>query len=133
VYVSVSSIEGDVMKAEIMGYVYAQSKLSVSRAIALAVSRRIPTAAARVRAQVKSCGISGGQSDIGAGILRVLPIPLPILIPPTVPHASSSIIRGLHNRPVSGRRTEWTVSPHPKKLKKKKLLSVAPARTAKIQ
>jgi hypothetical protein len=32
----------------------------VGRAIAQAVSRRIPTAGARVRAQVSSCGICGG-------------------------------------------------------------------------
>jgi hypothetical protein len=38
-----------------------------SRAIAQAVSRRFPTAAARVQAQVRSCGICGGQSDTGAG------------------------------------------------------------------
>jgi hypothetical protein len=64
------------------------------RAVAQAVSRRLPTAAARVRAQVRSCGICGGHSGSGAGFLRVLRFPLPILIPPTAPH-SSSIIRGL--------------------------------------
>jgi hypothetical protein len=37
------------------------------RAIAQAVSRWLPTAAARIRSQVKSCGICGGQSGIGAG------------------------------------------------------------------
>jgi hypothetical protein len=36
--------------------------------------------------------------------------PLPILIPPTVPHSSSSILEGWYNRPVSGRRTKWTQS-----------------------
>jgi hypothetical protein len=35
-------------------------------AIAQAISRRLPTPAARVRAQVKSCGICGGESDTGA-------------------------------------------------------------------
>jgi hypothetical protein len=35
-------------------------------AIAQAVSRWLFTAAARFRAQVKSCGISGGQSGAGA-------------------------------------------------------------------
>jgi hypothetical protein len=59
------------------------------RAIAQEVSRRLPTAAARVRAQVMSCGICGGQSDIGAGFLRLLPFPLQILIPSTAPRSSS--------------------------------------------
>jgi hypothetical protein len=32
------------------------------------VSRRLPTATARVRSQVLSCGICGGQSDTGSGV-----------------------------------------------------------------
>jgi hypothetical protein len=76
------------------------------------VSRRLPTAAAWVRAQVRLCEICVGQSGTGTGFLRVLRCPLPILIPPTAPH-SSSIIRGWCNRPVNGRRTKWTQSqPH---------------------
>jgi hypothetical protein len=82
------------------------------RAIAQVVSCRLPIAAAWVRAQVRSCGIYGGQSGSGAGFLRVLRFSLPILIPPTAPHSSSSIIRGWYNRPVSGRCTKWTQS-HP--------------------
>jgi hypothetical protein len=84
----------------------------LGRAIAQAVSPRLPTAAARVRAQIRSYGICCGQSGIGVGLLRVLRFPLPILIPPTVPHSSSSIIRDWYNRPNSGRRTKWTQS-HP--------------------
>jgi hypothetical protein len=37
------------------------------RAIAQAVSSRLPTAADRVRARVRLCGICGGQSSTGAG------------------------------------------------------------------
>jgi hypothetical protein len=81
------------------------------RVIAQAVSRRLPIAAARVRAQVRSCGICGGQSGTGVGFFRVLRFPLPILIPQIAPH-SSSIIRGCYIRPISGRRTKWTQS-HP--------------------
>jgi hypothetical protein len=80
------------------------------RAIAQAVSRRLPTAAVQVPAQVRSCGICGGQSCTGRGFLRVLQFPLPILVPPTAPRLSSSVIRGWYNRPNSGRRTKWTQS-----------------------
>jgi hypothetical protein len=72
------------------------------RAIAQAVSRRLRIAGARVRTQARSCGICGGKSGTGEDFLRVLRFPLPILIPPTAPHSSSSIIRGWYNRPISG-------------------------------
>jgi hypothetical protein len=75
------------------------------RAIAQAVSRRFPTATARARAQIRSCGICGGQSGTGAGYLRVLRFALPIFSPPNAP-PSSSIIRGWYNRPVSVRLTK---------------------------
>jgi hypothetical protein len=81
---------------------------TTGRAIAQAVSSRLPTAAARVRSQVGSCGICG-QSGTGAGFLRVLRFPLPILISTTAPY--SSILRGWYNRPTSGRRTKWTLTP----------------------
>jgi hypothetical protein len=76
------------------------------RAVAQAVSRRLPTAAARV----KLCGFYGGQSGIRAGFLRVLQFPLPIIIPANVPYSSSSIILDWYKRPISGRRTKWTQS-----------------------
>jgi hypothetical protein len=64
------------------------------RVIAQAVSRRLPTAAARVRAEVRSGGIYGGQSGIGAGSLRVLRFPLTILIPPTASHSHNHLLSG---------------------------------------
>jgi hypothetical protein len=82
------------------------------RVTAQAVSRRLPTAAAWIRAQVRTCGICGGQSGAGENFLRVLRFHLPILNPPTAPHSSSFIIRGWYNKPISGRRTKWTES-HP--------------------
>jgi hypothetical protein len=68
-----------------------KSKSSKGRDIAQAVSRQLPTVAARVRSQVRSRGICGKQSGTGACFLRVLRFPLPILIPPTTPHSSSII------------------------------------------
>jgi hypothetical protein len=53
------------------------------RAVAQGVSRWLPTAAARIRVRA-ACGVCGGQSGIGAGFLRVLRFPLPI-IPPISP------------------------------------------------
>jgi hypothetical protein len=52
--------------------------LSKGRAVAQAVSRWLPTSAARVRVRA-ACGVCGGQSGIGAGFLRVLRFPLPII------------------------------------------------------
>jgi hypothetical protein len=75
-------------------------KVLLGRAIAQAVSRWLPTWAARVRARVRSREICGGQSGKGAGFSQVLRFPLPIFIPLTAPHSSSSIIWGWYNRPI---------------------------------
>jgi hypothetical protein len=76
-----------------------QLRLYLGRAIAQAVSRWLPTAAARVRTRVWSSGICGGQSGAGADFLRVLRFPLPIFIPPIAPQSPSPIIWGWYNRP----------------------------------
>jgi hypothetical protein len=62
------------------------------RAIAQAVSRWLPIAAARVRSRDWSSGICGGQSGAGTGFLRLLRFPMPILIPPIAPQSPSPII-----------------------------------------
>jgi hypothetical protein len=48
--------------------------------------RRLPTAEPRVRSQIRSCGIYGGESGNDAGFLRIFRFPL-VLIPPTVPYS----------------------------------------------
>jgi hypothetical protein len=60
------------------------------RVVAKEVTIRSPIAAARVPAQVMSCGICDGQSHIGAGF-SVLQFPLPLI--PASPHSSLRIIR----------------------------------------
>jgi hypothetical protein len=72
----------------------------MGRAIAQAVSRWFPTAAARVRARVWSCGICGGQSGSRAHFLRVLRFTLLIFVPPITPQSPSSIIWSSYNRPI---------------------------------
>jgi hypothetical protein len=85
----------------------------VGSAIAQAVNRWNPIAAARVRVRVWSCEICGEQSGAGAGFLRALRFPLPIFIPPItfIYHL------GLVQWNSSGRSTKWTQS-HPTKNKK---------------
>jgi hypothetical protein len=93
---------------------------TIGRAIAQAVSRWLPTAAARVRARVWSSGICGGQSEAGAGFLRVLRFPLPIFIPPIAPQSPSIYHLGLYNRPEVA-AVPGDLSPTPlKKIKNKK-------------
>jgi hypothetical protein len=66
-------------------------------AIAQAVSRRLPTAVSRVRAQVRSCVICGGQNDPGEGFLLVLRFPLPIFIPLTAAYSLIILLSTLNN------------------------------------
>jgi hypothetical protein len=70
-------------------------------AVAQAVSRRLPAAEARVRA----------QCSVGEGFLLVFQFSSSI-IPPTAPYSSSSITRDWCNRLNSGRRPKRTQS-HP--------------------
>jgi hypothetical protein len=83
---------------------------TTDRVTTQAISRRLPVAAARVRSHVRSCGIFCEQSGTGADFLRILLFFLTILIPPTAPHSSSSIIWGWYSRRTKGRRTKWTQS-----------------------
>jgi hypothetical protein len=73
-------------------------KGQLGRAVAQAVSRWFPTAAARVRIRA-ACGLCGGQSGTRVGFLRVLRFPLPIIF-------IIIITRGWHNRPIGGRSAE---------------------------
>jgi hypothetical protein len=53
----------------------------LGRAVVQAVSRWLPTSAARVRVRI-ACDVCGGQSGTGAGFLRELRFPPSIIIPP---------------------------------------------------
>jgi hypothetical protein len=53
----------------------------IRRDIAQAVSRWLPISVIRVRGRSGSDGICGGQTGAGAGFLRVIRFPLPILVP----------------------------------------------------
>jgi hypothetical protein len=84
------------------------SRTRNGRAVAQAIIRRHPTATARVRAQVTSCGICA-QSGSRACFLPVLIHHSPI-IAPTAAHPSSSIIMCWFCTPTNGRHTKWTQS-----------------------
>jgi hypothetical protein len=95
------------------------------------VSRWLPTAAASVRSQVRSCGICGGQSGTWGGFRRILRFPFPTNA------LHSSTIQGWHNRPISDRSTRYTqphINPQPPPRTKKKQNNLSrklPLRTLK--
>jgi hypothetical protein len=59
------------------------------RAITQVVSRRLPTAAARVQTRVGTWDFVMDENGAGAGFLRELRFPLPIYIPSCSPQSSS--------------------------------------------
>jgi hypothetical protein len=85
------------------------------RTIANVGSRRLPSAAAWVRSQVKSCGIWGGQSGTGAGFAPSTSVSPANSHSTNIPY-SSGLLR---------QANQWqmyqvdSVSPHPTELKKK--------------
>jgi hypothetical protein len=84
--------------------------------------------AAWVRSEVRSYSICGGQSDTGAGFLRVLRFPLPS-IQPTAPH-SSSIIQGWYNSPMIDISNCGLGSTPPQKGGKNEVQFIAPSRSS---
>jgi hypothetical protein len=66
------------------------------------------------------CEICGGQSGSEAGFLRVFRFPLPILIPPTASHSSSSSGVGTIGQLVADLPSGLS---HTKKLNKNRLLA----------
>jgi hypothetical protein len=93
--------------------------LATDHTIAQKPNCRFHITLARIRVQVRSCGICGGQIGTGEDFLRVFRFPFPVLIPPTAPQ--SSVNRSWYSRPTSGRRSKWTLSPQ------NKLISISDA------
>jgi hypothetical protein len=88
----------------------------MDRAIAQVIIRRLSTTATLVRSQIKSCGTCGFT---GAGFLRDLLFPLPILISPSAPY--SSLNQGWYSRPIS------CLSPPQETKQKNKKMSTMPS------
>jgi hypothetical protein len=82
-------------------------------AVAQTVSRWLPIVAALVCVR-STCGVFGGQSDTGAGFLRALRSPLPI-IPPISPSSSSPPGAGTIGLLVAAKPSgpNWTPLPPP--------------------
>lgn len=65
--------------------------------IARSVTGRFPTMPVQVRSYVRSPEIYGGRNRTGEDFIGVLRLPLPILIPPTVPYPSVILSSALHS------------------------------------
>jgi hypothetical protein len=77
----INEIEADgTMRIERGNWSARRKPVAVGRAVAQAVRRWLPTAAARVRVWA-ACGVCGGQIGTGAGFLRVLRFPVSIISP----------------------------------------------------
>jgi hypothetical protein len=95
------------------GYTESQAQyVTVGRAIAQAVSRWLPIAAARGSSPGLAMWDLWWTSGAGVGFLRVLQFPLPIFIQPIAPQSSSSIIWGLYNRPEVAAVRRDLIPPH---------------------
>jgi hypothetical protein len=92
------------------------------RVIAQVVNWWLPTAAVGFDPRSGHVWFVVDKVALGQVFSQVLQFPLPILIPSTASHSSSSTIRGWYNRPVTGRHTKWTQShrshPTPRNYKK---------------
>jgi hypothetical protein len=91
-------------------YECALQYVELGRAIVQAVSRWLPTVAARIRARVRSCGIYCVQSGTGAGFLLVFS-----LGSNSSDRSTLIIIRGWYSRPVVDSVIVHSVPPYPKK------------------
>jgi hypothetical protein len=111
----------DTMKKNTEALIDASKEVGLSRAVAQAVSRWLPTVAARVRVRA-ACGVCDGQRGIGAGFLPSTSVS------PANHSTNFSIIIitwGWHSRPISGCNAKWTQldsTPHYTNLKKRKLV-----------
>jgi hypothetical protein len=79
---------------------------TLGRAIAQAVSRRLSTARPEFQPRSGYVGFVVGKVALGQVFSRVFRFLLPIFVPPTASHSSSSsITQGWYNKPFSGRPT----------------------------
>jgi hypothetical protein len=105
----------------------------LGRGIAQVVSRRLPTAAARIRAGVRSCGICG----TGTGFLRALQLPCQFAfhhnhnlssgtgtIGQTVAAVPSGLISPHEKKIVRPSGLQWRVAPRESGISKKNIASI---------